>query len=152
MVAWRGGDQLRQRLQEILREVGDGGVVRVGFLENAKYPDGKPVAMIALIQDGGAPGAGIPARPFFRNMIAKKQHEWPPAVADLIKANNYNVILALTITGHAIAGQLKQSIIDTNSPPLALSTILRKGFDKPLIETSHMINSVDSEVESGSGT
>jgi hypothetical protein len=42
---------------------------------------------------------------------------------------------------------LQQSIRDTNDPPLAQATIARKGFAKPLIDTSVMINSVDYEVE-----
>lgn len=147
MAQFRGGDKFEKALAHIAANLDRGAVARVGFLENAKYPDGKPVAMIALIQDMGAPGAGIPPRPFFRNMIAAKQKEWPPAIATLLRENNYNVERALGIAGAAIAGQLRQSIIDTNSPPLAPSTIRRKGFAKPLIDTSHMINSVDFEVE-----
>lgn len=146
---FRGGEKLEARLAEIAANLGNGGVVRVGFLENATYPDGKPVALIALIQDGGAPAVGIPPRPFFRNMIANKQGEWPSAIAGLLVANDYNTDITLGQTGAAIAGQLRQSIINTNSPPLAQSTIDRKGFTKPLIETSHMINSVDFEVEQG---
>jgi hypothetical protein len=49
----------------------------------------------------------------------------------------------------AIAGQLRESIIKTNAPPLSPRTIARKGFAKPLIDTSHMINSVDYEVRFG---
>lgn len=146
MAGFRGGEKFERALALISTNLRRGAVVRVGFLENARYPDGKPVAMIALIQDGGAPAAGIPPRPFFRNMIAAKQAEWPTAIAGLLRANDYNVERALGIAGAAIAGQLRQSIIDTNSPPLAQSTIDRKGFSKPLIETSHMINSVDFEV------
>lgn len=147
MVAIRGGDRLEARLRQIAAGLKRGGTVRVGFLENAKYPDGKPVAMIALIQDMGAPGAGIPPRPFFRNMIANKQSEWPSAIAGLLRSTNYDVDKALGQTGAAIAGQLRQSIIDTNDPPLSPTTIRRKGFAKPLIDTSHMINSVDFEVK-----
>jgi len=120
--------------------------LRVGFLENAKYPDGTPVAMIAAIQDYGAPNAGIPPRPFFRNMIAAKSPEWPAAIAQLLKDNNLDAVKALDQTGFAIEGQLRESIQQTNAPPLAPSTIARKGFDKPLIDTGHMYNSVDHEV------
>ena len=48
--------------------------------------------------------------------------------------------------GLGIKGQLQQSIIETNAPPLAESTVARKGFEKPLVDTSHMLNSVDFEV------
>lgn len=147
MATIRGGEEFVRQVREIVEVVGNGGVLRVGFLAGATYPDGKPVAMIAAIQEYGAPGAGIPPRPFFRSMVASKGPEWPKAIADLIHANGYDVGAALNLAGFAIAGQLRQSIIDTNTPPLAPSTIRKKGFAKPLIETSHMINSIDHEVD-----
>lgn len=147
MVSFTGGDKFAAELRRIAESVGRGGVLSVGFLENATYPKtGMPVATIAAIQDFGAPAANIPPRPFFRNMIANKQGEWPSAIADLLRDNGMNVQQALDLAGFAIAGQLRQSIIDTNEPPLSPYTIRKKGFAKPLIETSHMINSVDHEV------
>ncbi len=145
-MAVKGGDKLQAKLRELASKL-RGGSVRVGFLENATYPNGTPVAMIAAIQNFGAPRAGIPPRPFFTNMIAAKQKEWPSAVAGLLKSNEYDVTKTLQMTGEAVAGQLRQSIRDTNEPPLKPATIRRKGFDKPLIHTSHMINSVDYEVK-----
>jgi hypothetical protein len=130
----------------------------VGFLENATYPGGvvinqagRPVktsvtsvAMVAAVQEFGS--ARVPSRPFFRRMIAEKQGEWGPAVGALLKANDYDALKTLDLAGQAIQGQLKASILDTNDPPLAESTIRQKGFDKPLIDTSVMYNSVDYEV------
>lgn len=147
MATLRGGERLAERLREIARLVARPATLRVGFLENATYPDGTPVAMIAAIQDFGAPAAGIPPRPFFRNMIRDKQGEWPAAIAGLLKANDLDAAKALELTGQAIAGQLRQSIIDTNEPPLAKSTIRRKGSSKPLVDTGHMLNSIDYEVK-----
>ena len=66
------GPGLRKRLSEIARGLDKAAKVRIGFLENATYPDGKPVAMIAAIQEFGAPARNIPPRPFFRQMIAAK--------------------------------------------------------------------------------
>lgn len=147
MAKLRGGDEARKILRQFMEMARDPFVLRVGFLENATYPDGKPVAMIGAIQNYGAPRAGIPPRPFFSNMIRKKQGEWPSAIVTLMRDNDMDIERVLTIAGAAIAEQLKQSIIDTNTPPLADSTVARKGFDKPLIDTSHMINSVDFEVK-----
>lgn len=147
MATLRGGEKFEAAMEELAEAVGSNPtIVRVGFLEGATYPRGQPVAMIAAIQDFGAPGAGIPPRPFFRNMIAAKSPEWPAAIAGLLRANNMDVRRSLDQAGAAIAGQLRQSIIDTNSPPLAASTIRRKGHAKPLIHTSHMINSIDHEI------
>lgn len=141
-----GGEKLEAALAELAQKVSTPGTLRVGFLANATYPDGKPVAMIAAIQDYGAPGTGIPPRPFFRNMIAAKSSEWPTAMAALLQTHNFDTRRVLELTGEAIKGQLQQSIRDTNSPPLKPATIKRKGFAKPLIDTSVMINSVDWEV------
>ena len=142
-----GGDKLAERLREIATRLGRGGTLRVGFLEKATYPDGTPVAMVAAIQDFGAPAVGIPPRPFFRNMVAAKQAGWPDAIEQNLIATDYDVDKTLARVGEGIAGQLKQSIVDTNEPPLKPATIRRKGFDKPLIDTSVMINSVDYEIE-----
>jgi hypothetical protein len=147
MATISGGGKLKAALAKISQGVDRAAVLRVGFLENAKYPDGKPVAMIAAIQDFGAPSRGIPPRPFFRNMVAKHKAEWPKAIGDLLKANDYDAVKVLGIAGEAIGGQLRQSIIDTNTPALAASTIRRKGFSKPLIDTSVMINSIGHEVK-----
>lgn len=148
MVEITGGAKLERALAEIASQLGNGGTLRVGFLENARYPGGMPVAAIAAFQDFGTPNARfpIPPRPFFRNMVKAKSPEWGAAIAGLCRQYRYNVASVLGITGAAIQGQLKQSIIETNDPPLAPSTIRAKGFSKPLIDTSHMINSVDYEV------
>lgn len=119
--------------------------MRVGFLADARYPDGTQVAAVAAFQDFGT--RTIPPRPFFRNMVAEKSPEWPDAIARNLIANNYDAERTLRTVGEAIAGQLRQSIIDTNEPPLAERTIRRKGFEKPLVDTGHMLASVDYEIK-----
>lgn len=141
-----GGNVLKAKLAQIAKSASNARHVKVGFLANATYPNGTPVAMIGAIHNFGAPRAGIPPRPFFSNMIAAKQSEWPAAVAGLLRSNDYDAAKTLDQAGFAIEGQLRQSIRDTNAPPLARSTIARKGFDKPLVETGHLLNSVDHEV------
>jgi len=148
MAVIRGGQKLEQALARLGAKVAKPATLRVGFLDTAKYPDGTPVAMIAAIQDFGAPKVNIPPRPFFRNMIRSKQKEWAPAIANLLQGNGFDAVAALNKAGQAIAGQLRQSIQDTNAPPLKPATIARKGFAKPLVDTGHMLNSVDYEVTS----
>ena len=147
MVEIAGGDALRRRLSELAKRVGTGGSVKVGFLAGATYPDGTSVATVAAIQDFGAPRAGIPPRPFFRNMVAAKKDEWPAAIEQNLVATGYDVDATLARVGEGIAGQLRQSIVDTNEPPLKPATVRRKGFDKPLVDTGHLLASVDYEVE-----
>lgn len=148
MVQISGGGELASALAEIAKSVSKASSVDVGFLENATYPDGTSVAMVAAIQEFGAPSRGIPPRPFFRNMIAKNSGDWPDIIAANLKANNYDGSKTLGQVGAMIKGELQQSITDTNSPPLKQSTIDRKGSDKPLIETGVMQRSVDYAVKS----
>lgn len=132
-------------LESIARRMG-GGEVSVGFLEGATYPDGTPVAAVAYWNEFG--NSEQPARPFFRQMIAKESQSWPKKMAKLAKATDYDGDKVLGLMGEDIQGAIKQSINDLQSPPLAPSTIKAKGFSKPLIDTSHMINSVGYEVKS----
>jgi len=142
-----GAEALRRKLEELAAKIGKGGTVRVGFLEGATYPDGTSVALVAAINEFGAPSRGQPPRPYFRNMIAKNSASWPAAAEINLKATDYNIEQTLNRIGEGIKGQLQQSIVDLTEPPLAPSTIKRKGHDKPLIDTSHMLNSVDYEVK-----
>jgi hypothetical protein len=142
-----GGDELRAALSRISRGVRRGGSLKVGFLAGATYPDGKPVAMIAAIHNWGAPARNIPPRPFFTNMIVKYGPGWPQLIRDQLRATNYDARETMNRVGAVLVGQLKQSIRDTNEPPLAPATIRRKGFDKPLIDRAIMINSAAHEYE-----
>lgn len=172
----KGGEKLTAYLKSMAKKMAKPGTLRVGFLEGAKYPNGTPVAMVAAIQNYGAPRRRIPPRPFFTNMIADKKGEWPGAIAGLLKSGS-SPKQALEIAGNAIAGQLRQYIIKTNAPPLSKVTLMLRKMrhenpnivitgrtvgeaarrvatgestagvsTKPLIWSSHMINSVDYEV------
>lgn len=147
MAAIRGGEKLEAALREISAKVSKAATLRVGFLEGATYPDGTSVPMVAAIQEYGAPKANIPPRPYFRNMIAEKSPSWGGAVETNLLAQNYDVERTLELVGDGIKGQLQQSILDTNSPPLSKVTIAAKGFDKPLIHHNDMINAAAYEVK-----
>lgn len=140
----QGADGVSKALEEIARKMG-GGKVAVGFMEGATYPDGTPVAAVAFWNEYGGPGR--PPRPFFRQMIAKESPTWAPKMAKLAKATDYDGPKVLALMGEDIKGALQQSINDFTTPALAESTVESKGFAKPLIDTSHMLNSVAYEVE-----
>lgn len=56
MATISGGDKFDAAMRDLAAKLGKPGSVRVGFLETAKYPDGTPVAMVAAIQNfGGGP-------------------------------------------------------------------------------------------------
>ncbi len=150
-----GGNKLQRHLARIAAKLGKGGVVNVGFLEGATYPGdpenpkqaGMPVAQVAFFNEFGTSRA--PPRPFFRGMIAAKSPRWGDAMAKIAKATNYDSDATLALMGTRIKDQLVHSINELREPALAPSTIARKGFDKPLIETAHMLRSVDFQVLDG---
>lgn len=118
-----GGQQLDNVLKALAKKI-KGGHVRVGFLEGATYPNGTPVAMIAAIQEYGAPAKGIPPRPFFRNAIKENAANWPRLADAALAQSDNNTEAALRIIGARIAGQIQESIIKTNAPPLSPVTLL----------------------------
>lgn len=161
MTAFTGGNALERRLREIAENLAGGQTVRVGFLENASYPDGTPVALVAAANEFGDPGRNRPPRPFFRSMIAEKSQMWPKELGTVLQSTGYDADRALGLMGERIKGQLQASIREFSDPGLAESTIAAKsrgrvgehqagyGPEKPLIETGHMLNSVDYDIQKG---
>lgn len=147
----KGGEKLLQKLDEISQRVASGEVLKVGFLEGSmhsvKGEKGEPIpnAQIAAWQEFGT--SRIPARPFFRNAIAEKSERWAKVLGKAVVATEYDIKTALEMTGEVIQSDIQQSITETNSPPLAPSTVKKKGFDKPLIDTGEMQRAVAYRVD-----
>lgn len=132
--------------------------VEAGFFESAKYDDGTPVAYIAAIQEFGHPEGNIPSRPFFRNAIKANEKKWQAASSQLMLSvieGKLSKEQALDQLGALIKGDIQESIIDGEFEPLKQSTLdarqSRKRTagvaSKPLIDTGHMMRSVDYVVE-----
>lgn len=178
MATVTGGAKLRATLEQYKRMATGPDRVKVGFLEGS-YPEGPPIATVAAWNEFGRgpgtavrgkrethqdfarrshhfvdvefglPAHGQPPRPFFRNMIAEQSPTWGRKAASIMRGNGNDIAATLEVMGQEIAGRLKESINALTDPPLAPSTIARKGFDKPLIHTSLMVNSVSHVVEGG---
>lgn len=142
----QGSDGVMKALEDIAKRMG-GGEVSVGFMEGATYPEGTPVAAVAFWNEYGVPSHNQPPRPFFRQMIAAESPTWSGKMAKLAKATDYDGDRVLALMGEDIKGALQKSINDLQAPALAPSTVEAKGFGKPLIDTSHMLNSVSYEVK-----
>jgi hypothetical protein len=150
MASIKGGKKLQAALARIAAQLGEPATLRVGFLEGSTAPNGDSMPLRAALNDYGH--GTTPPRPFFRNMVAAKSPDWPDGIAYQLKATGYDTELTLARTGEAIKGQLQESILDLWSPPLAASTIKKKGFDKPLIEHGDMINAAAWEVKTTGNT
>jgi hypothetical protein len=94
-------------------------------------------------------------------MIKQKSPTWGDDIARLLDLTHFDAATTMDNMGKRIVGQLRQSIQDTNSPPLAKATIAAKsrgkvrrvsiggvtaGPEKPLIDTGIMWNSAGYEV------
>jgi len=118
-------DSVNTKLLEIAKKFG-GGHVRVGFLEDKKYPDGTPVAQVAFWNEFGHEGSlkPTPPRPFFRGMVSKYSSQWPAQMAVLAEKYNYDGTMILAAMGKILEEELKMSILDTSSPQLSDTTAL----------------------------
>ena len=125
--------------QTVYRSVNAGGTA---FLRGGRFVKRRS-SNFASTHAVGAYTITIPPRPYFRPMIAAKSKTWGPDLAKILKATSFDAQASLAKMGHLIKGQLQDSIKAVSSPPLAASTIRRKGFSKPLIDTGVMWNSID---------
>lgn len=135
--------------------------VNVGILANAQYPaeystrleyrispkrGTRYVAQAAFWLEFGTKRQ--PPRPAIRTMIAEKSPGWGESLAYLAKVTNYDAERMLTNMGEGILGQMRESIVNWNSPPNAKLTQYIKGKDSPWIDEGILLNSTSYEVVS----
>ena len=143
-----------KKLQKVLElmavKAKNSAILKVGFRKGSTEKDGTPTPLVAFLNEFGRtvqvknPKGELAGtyyqmpRPFFRRMIAKNQVHWSRYLGVLLKEYDYDAVQALTQLGEQIDRELKLSINELVSPPLAPSTIKAKGFIKPLIDTGYM--------------
>ena len=142
MAVLSGGDSIAKALSAIGQKMS--GSLTVGFMNGATYPDGVKVAQVAFWNEFGTTTS--PSRPFFRKMIADESPGWGALVARAAAYYNSDGATILNFMGEKIAEDLQQSIVGWQDPRNAASTIARKGFDKPLVDTGDMSRSITYEV------
>lgn len=155
MATVKGGDKMEAKLTAIGKKMAGKPMVRVGFLEGATYPDGTSVAMVGAIQEFGAPRARIPARSYFRTMVADKKGEWPDAIRGLLKDSDYDVRRTLEVTGENIKRQLVRSIAELVEPELSPITLMlrkMKSQDQSLVVTGKTVGEAARRVAAGEST
>lgn len=148
----KGGATFRAVLNKMAAKLSKPGTVRIGFLENSTFPDGTSVPMVAAIQEFGAPKAHIPPRPYFRTMISNKSPEWPDAIAQNLKQTGYDIKITLGRIGEGVSGQLRESIIELQAPPLSPVTVMLRGMqlnDSKLVVTKSTVAEARRRVAAG---
>lgn len=152
-MSFRGGERLRAYLAAAQSSAASARSVRVGFLEGATYPatqgaNGRPrprlnVAQVAFWNEFGTLRA--PARPFFRQTIARESPGWGGKLGKFLRASHLDTGVALRALGTDVKDAIVQTI-DAWPADNAPSTARRKGFNHGLVHTAHMMRSVDFEV------
>lgn len=173
MAEIKGGKLFQQNMAALAKRVKSASSLRVGFIDGATYPDGTSVAMVAAINNFGAPAKGIPPRPFFSKAVRENAPEWAGKLKKILEANDYDAAKALGLLGLVIEGDLREAIIAMNSPANSMTTnLLKQRFPqggqtfedvlkawhdvahgvtapagKPLVQSGQMLNSISSEVD-----
>jgi hypothetical protein len=119
--------------------------VSVGFFQGSVYDDGTPVASVAIKHEFG--DVNVPPRPFFRPAIEKNYSKWG-GIFFKSYSSNFRINDSLNAVGLVASGDIALSIKNVTNPKLSKSTISRKGFDKPLVDTGLMLGAVTHEVSS----
>lgn len=141
---WR---ELRLTIKEVSKIA-----VRVGIIgdQAGALHNGGPFtnAEIGAIHEYGAPGAGIPERPFVRSTFTFRRAELielQAAAARAIIEGRLRPEKAIALIGAWGAGAVREQILKYGAflfAPLAPSTIARKGSSQPLVETGQMVRSI----------
>ena len=139
-----GKAEIPEREQTIYRSINADG----SFRKNGRFVK-KKSSNFATSHLVGAHDIVIPPRPFMRNTIANNQSDWPKLLSEALKKSGYNAINAVGVVGEGMVKQMQKEIIDMKTPPNSPATVRAKGFNNPLIDTGHMLDSVASEVKSG---
>ena len=120
----KGLDSLRRKLKTLAAAQGENQNVKMGYQNGATFPNGTSVAMVAAIQNFGASGASIPARPFFTNMILMSGKHWSNDLGVYLKETKWNGDKALAMLGEEMVDDLRLVVRETNYPALSPITVM----------------------------
>lgn len=144
-------------LDELVKRVAAMGKMQaqIGWQDTAKYPDGTPVALVAQTQEFGSPARRIPPRPFVRTTMAAEKNTWSQTMGLGVKAvtaGTRTPLQVFTAIGELAAGDVRMTITQINSPPLAESTQKSRAgrgleAEKPLQATGLMLATCTSLVK-----
>lgn len=129
-----------------------------GWFNSSVYPDGTPVAYVAVIQEFGAPEQGIPSRSYQRVTIAERQKHWSVLFGKGIKAaleGRVDPEDVLNGLGLQVAGDMRKTLSRITTPELKESTLRarakRRGVDiesvnkDPLRDSNLMVNTLNNQ-------
>ncbi len=150
-----------QQQIDALKEL-EGATVEAGWFETDRYSEEQGGELVAArarkLENGfysvintekGPVRTYTPPRPFMRYatlLFANDRKRIENNIAKKLISGKITADQALGQIGLAMEAKIVDSIKDGNWQSNAPLTIAKKGFDKPLIETSHMWQTVTSKV------
>lgn len=136
------------RAKRMFRELDEYGQIEKRMTIKGHYPDGKPVAEVAAIQEFGT--AHIPSRPFAR-MSRQRQAE-VAAVEDTELNSIIHGNRRAKTAAKRVAQKMAEITIETIdrskewAAPNAPATVQKKGNDHPLVDTGRLRDSVHWQI------
>lgn len=144
-------------IADLIKRVQEMGKLKaeIGWQDTAKYPDGTPVAIVAQTQEYGSPARHIPPRPFVRPTVSSEKGNWSRQMGLGVKAVANGIrdpLQVFTAIGELAAGDVRMTITQISSPPLAESTKKARSArglepEKPLQATGLMLSTCTSIVK-----
>lgn len=123
-----------------LAKLGDGSVA-VGYFPEAREDDGQPTAQVAYNNEFGEY-----KRPFMRTTLHEQEGNWTRLCVSLVRSG-MPITEVMDKVGNRIRGDIEAKIIKIASAGgNADSTIAKKGFDSPLVDTGAMLRQVSYKV------
>jgi len=137
------------KIERYLKNVQEkmGSSLKVWIDKDATYPDGTKVSDVAMWNEFGVPSRNQPPRPFFQRMVMAEGQHWRREIRSYLKMYNNDGEKVMQEMGELLKQRIEESIYALYTPPLAPSTIKKKGHDKPLLDTHTMISSIKYKVE-----
>lgn len=137
-----------QPILDFISEIGKY-TIKAGILENNKLTlrNKTPIAEYAFYNEFGT--KNIPERPFIGTSTDEDSKNWIKGLNKDSKKTMAGVMSiddTLTNLGKRMKKSIKTKIKTITTPENAPSTIKKKGFDNPLIDTGLMLDTVDYEV------
>lgn len=133
-----------ESLNLTIKQLMDGAKVDIGIHDNPEK------AEHAYYNEYGT--ARIPARPAWRTTLDRFQKKYDGLMLEAIDnaiTGKVHIIAGLQILGSAVVEDLKKAITAWKKPPNAPSTIAKKGFNDPLIETGETRDSISVIITAG---
>ena len=124
--------------------------IEVGILRNAPaYPDGTSVVKVANYLEHGGDGGNPPAYHWLRRSMGKDADFYKKQIIQVLKKVNSARESMMHALGRKAVDKIQTHIEknDIGMKSNAPSTQRRKGGNSPMIDTQHLIRSIDYRVD-----